>query len=84
MKFVMNKSVVHNGQSFPKGTQMDEGSNGFNELKEAGHIDEIEDGAEIAGDEKQWQDVQPQVEIEVESDESEEPAKSKKSGKKSK
>lgn len=87
MKYVMNKNVVHNGKSYPKATEIEEGSEGFNELKEAGHVDELQDGEELAQPESPWKDAQPKAEIEAAdeaSDEGEESPKSKKSGKKSK
>ncbi len=67
-KYVMNKNVQHNKSEYPKGSEIAESADGFNELLKSGHIDTVDFSAS------------PKAEVEP----SEESEKPKQSGKQSK
>lgn len=46
MRNVMNKNVIHNGKSYPKGSEILPSDDGFQQVKNSGHVDEIEGEAQ--------------------------------------
>lgn len=44
MKYKMNKRVTHNGIDYPKDSEITKEADGFESMREAGHIDKV--GAE--------------------------------------
>ncbi len=59
-KYVMNKNVEHNGKPYPKGTEIKESDDGFKNLVQAGHADELEVSGAKAESEPSEQPEQPE------------------------
>ncbi len=47
--FLLNKNVLHNGKSYPKGSEIKKGDDGFEALVKNGHAEEAKSVAHAEG-----------------------------------